>query len=197
MEALRKTVTIGCLTYGLYGLISLFELGTFVPPIPIKPFVFATFLIAYVSVSRQDNSPLLRIALLVWLITLIFVGQYFAEIFFDFDTVDFYINTVEPFVLMFSISAFVAMNYKLVRELGYSSIKYYLLIVISGMLIPLTIVFNDQIMFDWGMVTVAFLFFIFERMNKGRNVEDKYEKVFFVLNGVAVITIIERITYLL
>ncbi|RYM32071.1 hypothetical protein ERX46_15420 [Brumimicrobium glaciale] len=197
MEALRKTVIIGCLIYGLYGLVSLFDLGTFIPPIPIKPFVFAAFLIAYVSVSRQDYSPLLRIGLLIWMMTLIFVGQYFVEIFFDYDMVDFYVNNVEPFVLMGSVAAFIAMTYKLVGELGYRSIKYYLPIVISAALIPLTIIFKDQIVFDWGMVIVAFFFFVFERTNKAVVTDDKYEKIFYVLNGVAVITIIERITYLL
>jgi hypothetical protein len=197
MEALRKTVIIGCLIYGLYALVSLFDLGTFIPPIPIKPFVFAAFLIAYVSVSRQDYSPLLRIGLLIWMMTLIFVGQYFVEIFFDYDMVDFYVNNVEPFVLMGSVAAFIAMTYKLVGELGYRSIKYYLPIVISAALIPLTIIFKDQIVFDWGMVIVAFFFFVFERTNKVVVTDDKYEKIFYVLNGVAVITIIERITYLL
>jgi hypothetical protein len=197
MEALRKTVLVGCLIYGLYGLMSLFLLGTFIPPLPIKPFIFAAFLIAYVLVSRQDFSPLLRISLLVWMVTLIFVGQYFVEFFFDYQTVDFYINNVEPFVLMGSISAFVALVYKLVGEIGYRSIKYYLPIVISAALIPLTILFKDQIVFDWGMVLVVFLFFVFERTNKGSLTEDKYEKILNVLNGVAVITIIERITYLL
>lgn len=197
MEALRKTVVIGCLIYGLYGLVSLFDLGTFIPPIPFKPFLFAAFLIAYVSVSRNDFSPLLRISLLVWMMSLIFVGQYFVETFFDYEMVDFYINNVEPFVLMGAISAFIAMVYKLVGEMGYRSIKFYLPIVISAAIIPLTIIAKDQIVFDWGMIIVAFLFFIFERMKKGGSTEEKYEKMLLVLNGVAVITIIERITYIL
>lgn len=197
MEALRKTVIIGCLIYGLYGLVSLFDLGTFIPPLPIKPFLFAAFLIAYVSVSREDFSPLLRISLLVWMMTLIFVGQYFVEIFFDYATVENYINNVEPFVLMGSITGFIAMTYKLVGELEYRSFKYYLPVVISAALIPLTIYVKDQIIFDWGMVIVAFLFFLFERVEKTGATEDKYEKIFFVLYGVAVITIIERITYLI
>lgn len=196
MEALRKTVIIGCLIYGLYGIVSLIDLGTFVPPIQLKPFLFAAFLIAYVSVSRKDFSPLLRISLLVWMMTLIFVGQYFVEVFFDHDTVDLYINSVEPFVLMGSITAFIAMTYKLVVELGYRSLKLYLPIIVSAALIPLTILFKDQIVFDWGMVSVALLFFVFERMKNGAVTEDKYEKILFVLYGVSVITIIERITYL-
>src|SRR5690554_2394176 len=130
MEALRKTVVIGCLVYGLYGLVSLFDLGTFIPPIPFKPFLFSIFLIAYVSVSRKDFSPLLRISLLVWMMSLIFVGQYFVEFFFDYEMVDFYINNVEPFVLMGAISAFIAMVYKLVGEIGHRSIKFYLPILI-------------------------------------------------------------------
>lgn len=196
MEALRKTITIGCLIYGLYGLISLFDLGTFIPPLPVKPFLFAAFLIAYVSVSRQDFSPLLRISLLVWMMALIFVGQYFVEVFFDYEMTDFYLNNVEPFVLMGSIAAFIAMNYKLVGEMGYRSLKYYLPIIISAAIIPLTIVFKDQLVFDWGMITLAFLFFIFERTSKVNNREEKNEKILYVLYGVSVITIIERITYL-
>ncbi len=197
MEALRKTVIVACLIYGLYGLVSLFDLGTFIPPIPLKPFIFAAFLIAYVSVSRKDFSPLLRISLLVWMMTLIFVGQYFVEVFFDYETIDFYLNNVEPFVLMGSITAFIALSYKLVEELAYRSFKYYLPIVISAVLIPLTILLKDQIVFDWGMIIIAFLFFIIERTDKAGATEEKYEKIFYVLYGVAAITIIERITYLI
>ena len=197
MEALRKTVVIGCLIYGLYGLVSLFDLGTFIPPIPFKPFIFIAFLIAYVSVSRNDFSPLLRISLLVWMMSLIFVGQYFVETFFDYEMVNFYINNVEPFVLMGAISAFIAMVYKLVGEMGYRSIKFYLPIIISAAIIPLTIIVKDQIAFDWGMIIIAILFFIFEKLKNGVTTEEKYEKILLVLNGVAAITIIERITYLL
>lgn len=197
MEALRKTVIIGCLVYGLYGLISLFDLGVFIPPLPIKPFLFAIYLIVYVSVSRKDFSPLLRISLLVWMMTLIFVGQYFVEIFFDYATVDMYLNSVEPVILMGSITAYIALVYKMVGEMGYTAIKYYLPIVISAALIPLTIVFKDQIVFDLGIITVAFMFFLFERLKKGGDTEDMHEKILYVLYGVAAITIIERVTYLL
>jgi hypothetical protein len=196
MEALRKTVTVGCLIYGLYGLVSLFDLGVFIPPFPIKPFLFATFLISYILVSREDFSPLLRISLLVWMTTLVFVGQYFVEIFFDYSTVDFYINNVEPFVLMGSIAAFIALVYKLVSEMGYTRLKFYLPLVISAALIPLTIFIKDQIIFDWGIIAVAFLLFIFNRLKKGTSTEEMHEKILFVLYGVAAITIIERITYL-
>lgn len=197
MEALRKTVSIGCLIYGIYGLVSLFDLGTFIPPIPIKPFIFAAFLIAYVLVSRQDFSPLLRISLLIWMMSLIFVGQYFVEIFFDYETVNFYINNVEPFVLMGSIAAFIGMIYKLVGEMGYRSFKFYSPIIISAGIIPLTILFKDQIVFDWGMIIIALLFFIFDRTKSTTEIEEKYEKILYVLYGVSVVTAIERITYLL
>src|SRR5690554_5758828 len=180
MEILRKTVIIGCLIYGVYGIVSLIQLGQFIPPIPIKPFVFAAFLIVYVSVSRQDFSPLLRISFLIWMMSLIFVGQYFVEILFDYSTVDFYLNNVEPFVLMGSIAAFIALVYKLVGELRYQSFKYYLLIVISALIIPITILIKDQIIFDYGIILIAFLFFIFERMKKLADTEEKVEKILMV-----------------
>ncbi|WP_107037839.1 hypothetical protein [Brumimicrobium mesophilum] len=197
MEVLRKITIIGCLVYGLYGLVSFLDLGTFVPPIPLKPYIFMAFLIGYVTVSRQDFSPLLRISLLVWMMALIFVGQYFVETFFDYETVDFYLNNVEPFVLMGSIAGFVAMVYKLVGELAYRSIKYYLPIGVSTAIIPLTVIFKNQIVFDWGMVIVALLLFTFERMKTTTEIEEKYEKIFYVLYGVSVVTIIERMTYIL
>ena len=197
MEALKKTVIIGCLVYGLYGLVSLIDLGVFIPPLPVKPFLFAAFLIAYVSVSRKDFSPLLRISMLVWMMTLIFVGQYFVETFFDYTTVDTYLNNVEPVILMGSIAAFIALVYKLVSEMGYTSVKYYLPIVISAALIPLTILFKDQIVFDWGIIVIAFVFFLFERLKKENSTEEMHEKILYVLYGVAAITVIERVTYLL
>nr|WP_299206173.1 hypothetical protein [uncultured Brumimicrobium sp.] len=197
MEALRKTVIVGCLIYGLYGLMSLLQLGTFIPPLPIKPFLFATFLITYVMVSQKDFSPLLRISLLVWMTTLIFVGQYFVEFFFDHTTVDLYLNNVEPVVLMGSVAAFIALVYKLIREMGYKSMQYYLPLIISLAIIPLTILFKDQFAFDWGIIIVAFLLFLFERLKKASSTEEIHEKILFVIYGVAVITVIERMTYLI
>lgn len=197
MEALRKTVIVGCLIYGLYGLMSLLQLGTFIPPLPIKPFLFAAFLITYVVVSQKDFSPLLRISLLVWMTTLIFVGQYFVEFFFDHTTVDLYLNNVEPVVLMGSVAAFIALVYKLIREMGYRSMQYYLPLIISLAIIPLTILFKDQFAFDWGIIIVAFLLFLFERLKKASSTEEIHEKILFVIYGVAVITVIERMTYLI
>lgn len=197
MENLRKTVLVGCLIYGLYGLVSLFDLGVFIPPLPLKPFLFAVFLIVYISVSRQDFSPLLRISLLVWMTSLVFVGQYFVEVFFEYSMVDFCLNNVEPFILMGSIAAFIALVYKLVGEMGYTALKYYLPILISATLIPLTIFFKDQIIFDWGIVTIAVLLYTFDRLKKGASTEEMHEKILIVMYGVAAITVIERITYLL
>jgi len=197
MEILRKTVIIACLIYGLYGVVSLLDLGVFIPPLPLKPFLFAVFLITYVSVSRKDFSPLLRIAVLVWMMTLIFVGQYFVEIFFDYATVDLYLNNVEPVVLIGSIAAFITLVYKLVGEMGYRSFKYYLPIIISAVLIPLTIFFKDQIIFDWGIIVVALLLYVFDRLKKEVSTQDIYEKILVIIYGVAAITLIERITYLL
>lgn len=197
MEVLRKTVIISCLIYGLYGLLSLLNLGVFIPPLPIKPLLYILFLLVYIAVSRYDYSPLLRIALLIWMTSLVFVGQYFVELIFDYTTVDFYLNNVEPFVLMGSIAAFILLVYKLASEMGYTSLKYYLLISIAAALIPLTILVKDRIVFDWGISAVAFLFYLFEWFRKEVEMEEMHEKILFVLYGVAIITVIERVTYLL
>src|SRR5690554_523436 len=197
MDKLQKTVIIGTLIYGLYGLISLFDLGVFIPPLPLKPFLFVLFLFSYILVSQQDFSPLLRISLLIWMTTLVFVGQYFVETFFDYATVDFYLNNVEPFILIGSITAFIILVYQLVNEIGYTSLKYFTPIAIAVLLIPLTLLIKNQIIFDWGMIIIAVLFFIFERSKKEQTTAEKHVKILTLLYGISAITIIERVTYIL
>ncbi|PKR80842.1 hypothetical protein CW751_08730 [Brumimicrobium salinarum] len=196
MEALRKVILIGCLIYGIYGLVSWFELGFFIPPFPIKPILFTVFLIAYILVSRADFSPLLRISLLIWMTSLIFVGQYFVELFFDYRTIDFYLNNIEPFVLMGSLAAFIALVYTMVKEMNYLPYQTIILVGLAALLIPLTILLKDQIVFDYGIITSAFLFFIFDRIRKVESTSEMHLKVLYVMYGVASITFMERITYI-
>lgn len=195
MEKLNKTVTIGCLIYGLYGLISWLNVGAFVPPIPLKPFLFLAFLVAFIIINKQNNFTSLNIFFLVWLTTLIFVGQYLAETFFDFESVQFYMNVIEPFVLLGSILAFIVFVFIFSRKIGYSPIIIVVLLILTVSIFLFILLIGKQFVYDWGIAIVALLFFVFNR-NKD-SLSENHQKIQVVLSGVAVINVLEQLAFLL
>ena len=80
MEQLRKVVVLGCLTYLLYGLISWFQLGVFLPPLPVKPFLFIGFAIFGLYNAIKSGIKTLDVSFYVWLIFISVINQSFLEL---------------------------------------------------------------------------------------------------------------------
>lgn len=195
MEKLRKTVIIGCLIYGLYGLISWLDVGVFVPPIPLKPFLFATFFVFFVYDDYQGHLTVLNISFLIWLATLVFIGQYLVETFFDYNTVDLYINTIEPYILLGSMISFIVFVSILSKRFEYPYILTLILSTLAILILLSVILIGKQAFYDWGIAVVALLFFIFN-WNKD-HLNENYQKMQMVLNGVAIINVLEKLAFML
>lgn len=195
MEKLSKTVSISCLIYGLYGLVSWLDVGAFVPPIPLKPFLFVAFLLAFVFSIRQNIFTSLNISFLLWLVTLVFVGQYLVETFFDFEFVHLYMNSIEPFILLGSIFAFIVFVFNFSRKIGSSSIRIFILLLLSILIFTFILLIGKHFVYDWGIAIITLLFFIFNRNNT--SLSENTQKIQIILNGVAILNVLEQLAFLL
>ncbi|RFC53239.1 hypothetical protein [Brumimicrobium aurantiacum] len=196
MERLQKIVTLSCLIYTLYGLSSFFQLGTFVPPIPLKPFLFLTFLIAYLVSSSFKEFNLLKIFTSFWLLSLIFVGQYFVEVFFDYQTVECYLRNVEPLVLIGSVLGFISVIFKLSYTIGLGFFKSAIPVLGIVLLFSFSPNLDDHLVYDFVIIAFAFIFYLYDCLNQVGIVETKQKEIILLLQGVAVLTFIERMTYI-
>ncbi len=195
MEILNKTIKIGCLIYGLYGLISWLEIGTFIPPIPLKPILFFAFLIAFVVNIHRFDSKLLNGLVLTWLITLIFVGQYLVETFFNYKGIYFYMNSIEPYAFLLSVFSFLIFTLVFLYKMKYPPLKILLFSFTLLLFLLLLLLTDIQYLYEWCTVVIAFMFFVF---NKNKNdLSEHFQKVQIVLIGVGIINGLEQLAFLL
>ena len=195
MEKLNKTVKIGCLIYGLYGLMSWLEIGTFVPPIPLKPILFFVFLIAFVVNIQRFDSKLLNGFVLSWLITLVFVGQYLVEMLFSYKGIYFYLNSIEPYAFLLSVTSFIVLVLVFLRKMNYRPI-YILIFSFMLILFIVLLLFTDiKNLYEWSTVVIALMFLVFNRNKNDLN--KNFQKVQIILIGVGTINGLEQLAFML
>lgn len=195
MENLRKTVNICCLIYGVYGLISLVQLGTFVPPIPLRPILFLVLLIFYVLRTKMImKSALSEFIFLLWLTSMVFVGPYFMESWGRFETVSYFYGHVEPIIRVVSSITFSIVIIFLCYHKKYKSWLFYLLVLVAICFIPYS--FRSHSASDWGMIGIIFLSFLANFLTKHSKIREGWMEKSLVLNGVGIILLIERLTFL-
>lgn len=196
MNLFKKVVVLSCLTYGLYGIISWIQVGAFVPAFLLRPIVFILFLIFFmVELLQKGNSSSNKVGM-VWLFSFVFVGQYFMELFFPFQQVQYYMNWIHPFILVISVLLFFVWIVLLIHQITLT-IPFRLIILITGIAtIFMTIFFYGKGAFDWGIILSAILFFGIDRLMLGKELQRINAQQLTLLYGVGSLTFMDQITYL-
>lgn len=196
METLRKTVNIGCLIYAVYGLISLVNLGVYVPPIPLKPILFIVFLVAYILVIKKATHRLLHLVFCILLLSMALTGQLLANTFLDYQATQFYQEAISPIFSILLLSSFVLMVYMLPQKLSFSKLEARSVWLMGIIVVPLSVVVFDYHVFIWGFMVIVLQFFLYRRKRR-HAIPSQLEGMLFVLNGIAVISLIEQMAVLL
>lgn len=192
MEQLRKVVTVGCLTYVLYGLISWFQLGTFLPPLPVKPFLFLGFAIFGLVNAVQSSIKLLDIAFYLWLVFISVINQSFLEILLSTPQISSFQETIEVFFQFIAVLLFIWFNTLIIlslRKINYNFSLYFLILIT---LIVLVFVLPRYISLQKSAVIMGLLYFLTYRFSQKR-IGKSVERTVVVLTGVAIIEVIEII----
>lgn len=92
---LGKIVSITCLTYIVYGITSAFQLGTFLPPIPLKPFIYLFFVLLGLGFGVYLKVSQFNYIMLIWMAIYAMNSTAFLEVFFSSRDVVTYENTYE------------------------------------------------------------------------------------------------------
>lgn len=192
MEQLRKVITVGCLTYVLYGLISWFQLGSFLPPLPVKPFLFLGFAIFGLVNAVQSGIKLLDIAFYLWLVFISVINQSFLELLLSSPQISSFQDTIEVFFQFIAVLLFVWFNTLIILSLRKSNYSFSLYFLILLTLIVMIFALPSYISLQKTSVIMGFLYFLTYRFSQ-KNIENSVERTILVLTGVAIIEIIEWI----
>ena len=196
MEALYKTVVVSCLIYVLYGLMSFLELGHFIPPLPLKPFLFLIILVVFLVESFRTTFSTFNLLLILWLGTLILKGQFLIETFFNYDSILWYLEHLEPLVFYASIILFSLLILFFLKEIKASIILTYGFTLAVLSLMILSFYTENYFLYDWGIVFTSLFIFVLSRF-KANVIGLVSEKPLIILYGVGVINVIEQVTYAL
>lgn len=194
METLQKTVVIGCLIYGLYGLVSVLELGHFIPPLPLKPFLFIAFLFAFTVDDYKSLRRPLHSTLFVWLGALALTGQFFVETLFSYETTLYYLKHIESIVFIASMVSFALFVFFILKEIKPSLLLYFFFLIGFVFLFVFSFSSLSYFIYNWTIVLASLFFYLFTRL-KAEKRKEELEKPLLILYGVSVVKFMEQMVY--
>ncbi len=150
---LGKIVSVACLTYIVYGITSAFQLGTFLPPVPLKPFMFLLFVVAGVVFAVRSKAKLLSYVLLSWIALYALNSHAFLEVSLKFDTLLFYEEQVSIYISLVMVLLFLLYNALLI--LGGVKLDKRLWLLFIPLLAILAFHFIESTLFPFSYVILG------------------------------------------
>ena len=189
---LGKIVSIACLTYIIYGITSAFQLGTFLPPIPLKPFLFLFFVLTGFIFAVRSKATVISFLLVVWILLYALNSHAFLEVSLNFESLLFYEEHLSLYTSLLMVLVFLIYNLLLLRGILKMEKHYGLLFI--PLLTMLIIHFVESTLFPFSYVIMgtALLSYALDR-----NLEEQRSQLFqlnSILYGVAVIELVEMIS---
>lgn len=192
MEQLRKIVTVGCLSYVLYGLMSWFQLGTFLPPLPVKPFLFLGFAIFGLVNAVQSGIKLLDIAFYLWLVFISVLNQSFLELLLSSQQIISFQDSIEVFFQLVAVVLFVVVNTFIIISLQKVKIIFFIYFLILISFVIMIFVVPGYVGMEESLIGMSILYFVTSRFTVDKLIES-VERTILVFTGVALIEVIELI----
>ena len=192
MEQLRKVVVLGCLTYLLYGLISWFQLGVFLPPLPVKPFLFIGFAIFGLYNAIKSGIKTLDVSFYVWLIFISVINQSFLELLLSTPQIMTFQDLIEvvfqliAVILFIVVNTFVILYFKRINPI----FVIYFLVLISFVIMIFAL--PSYVGLKESSIGMGILYFLTSRFTVDKLI-DSVEKTIIVFAGVAFIEVLELI----
>jgi len=193
---IRKILTLGVLTYLVFGLVSLFQLGVFLPPMPLKSvLILAVVLVALIL----DKSGPKGIRLLLGGLTVLYVGAHttFWELFLNYETYALIQQDIETYFLLITALLLPIFNYLFLLSLVDTKKLRLILHVTLLLFVPFFIIYPSIYTIDLALIGMAILYFFigyspfFDKpLTVLRNVLD----IFIVIG---LVNMIDRIVFLI
>lgn len=153
----RKILSLGVLTYLVFGIISLFQLGVFLPPIPFKP---SLILICVALALIIDKAPK-GIRLLFAGFILFYVGSHtsFWETFLSYEGYMFIQDGVEIYFLLIAAILLPIFNYLFLLSLIDSKQLRLILHLLLLVFVPFFIINPSLQTIDLALIGMAIVYF--------------------------------------
>ena len=189
---LGKIVSIACLTYIVYGVTSAFQLGSFLPPIPIKPFLYLCFVVLGLITAIRTKVTFLSYVLLGWVALYALNIHSFLEAVLTTEYMLLYEQRIMLYVALVVILIFTA--YSLTFVLGLSKVDKRLSVLFFPLVGAILLHFmnSDMLSFQAILIGWALLVFIADRFYEERT--PHLFRLSSIIYGVGVIETVELIS---
>lgn len=189
---LGKIVSIACLTYIVYGVTSSFQLGTFLPPLPLKPFIYLLFVLLGVIYGFQHKTNIVSYSLLGWLALFSFNTTSFLELIFNTEQIIYYEEHISTVISLFMMILFSL--HSLILLFGVMREDRRFGIFVIPVLVGIVYHFIESVSVPFGILVVgwALLVFILDRI-----FDERRPGLFLlapILYGAGIIEMVEFIT---
>lgn len=192
MEQLRKVVAVGCLTYVLYGLVSWFQLGTFLPPLPVKPFLFLGFAIFGLVSAVRSGINALDVSFYLWLGFISIINQSFLELLLSTPQLITYQESLEIIFELIAVLLYLSFNVLVILSLRKINKKFTLYFLLLITLVVLIFALPKYINLKLSAILMGIIYFITNRFTD-LNQNLSLERVIIILTGVSLIEAVEII----
>lgn len=155
----RKILSLGVVTYLVFGIISLFQLGIFLPPLPLKPTLVLTFVILALFADRAAPKG---IRLLFGGFILFYVGSHssFWETFLSYQGYLLIQEGVETYFLLIAAILLPIFNYLFLLSLVDSKRLRLILHLVLLLFVPFFIINPNLQTIDLALIGMAILYFL-------------------------------------
>lgn len=192
MGQLRKVVALGCLTYILYGLISWFQLGVFLPPLPVKPYLFLGFAVFGLVFAVRTGIKALNLSFYLWLIFISVINQSFLELLLSTSQLISFQESVEVLFQLIAVVLFIVFNTFLIISLQRVKVIFFVYFFILISLVIMIFVIPGYVGLEESMIVMATLYFLSSRFAVDK-LNDSAESTVILFTGVALIELVEMI----
>lgn len=184
---LPKIVSITCLVYLIYGLTSAFQFGTFLPPLPLKPFVYLFFVIIGVAFVLLQKGSFLHFIFLFWIFLYAMNQTSFIAFFNSQEQVTYYEIHYQVIValLMMICFSFDSMFFLFKRaKRDYRNVILFLPLI-GGIMYHF--VSNSAFPFEMIIIGWSILVFITEQLDRHSETSSSSYQLMPILYGMGVI----------
>lgn len=189
---LGKFVSIACLTYIVYGVTSTFQLGTFLPPLPLKPFIYLLFVLVGIIYGIQQKTNIISYSLLGWLALFAFNSTSFLELIFNTEQIIHYERHISVIISLIMMILFSLHSLILIFGVMREDKRFGVFLI--PVLVGIVYHFIESVSVPFGVLIVgwALLVLILDRI-----FEERLPGLFLlgpILYGAGIIEVVEFIT---
>jgi uncharacterized protein YhhL (DUF1145 family) len=178
----------------IYGITSFFQLGTFLPPIPLNPFVYLLFVCLGIYYGVRSRTSLVSYALLGWLALFAINSHAFLEVVMTTPQLINYEKNVSVFVSLALIFVFLLHSVFLLLAITRQDKRYGVCFI--PLFLAITFHFLESTFLSFNVIIIgwATLIFILDRVF-GEQLPGLFN-LSPILYGAGVIEVVEMVVFL-